>query len=166
MPLFTCLDCGTDVSTLAPACPRCGRPVSTRDRIPPGADLAPEGGHNALKKSAGIMFVVILLGAWLVWPSTPATGRATPQPSTAFAGRGEHEIKAGYPGCVDSESLLRIGDLAKDKLALVRFLSDRSNGCEVIPQGTVTVEDSKKDLVKVRAHGEPTSYWTLSSALQ
>lgn len=37
MPLIRCLDCGKDVSSLAPACPGCGRPMAASVAAPPAA---------------------------------------------------------------------------------------------------------------------------------
>ena len=35
MLLVKCIDCGKDISNLAPACPNCGRPVATRTKVTP-----------------------------------------------------------------------------------------------------------------------------------
>lgn len=47
MPLTRCLDCGKDVSSLAPACPGCGRPMAAPPPAPESALAAPAGGPPA-----------------------------------------------------------------------------------------------------------------------
>lgn len=47
MPLTRCLDCGKDVSSLAPACPGCGRPMAAPAPAPESALAAPAAGPAA-----------------------------------------------------------------------------------------------------------------------
>src|SRR3954470_5025701 len=47
MPLVKCPDCGADVSTRAPACPRCGCPSDAWQLVATDADGSAEGGAKA-----------------------------------------------------------------------------------------------------------------------
>ncbi len=63
MPLIKCPDCSTEVSDQAPACPKCGRPMS-RGMPPQASDEGqsrPEGAKNALRIAvdAGVRMALI-----------------------------------------------------------------------------------------------------------
>jgi membrane protein YdbS with pleckstrin-like domain len=66
MPVISCPDCGRDVSTLAPACPHCGRPSPAA--AAPLAVAAPAGGTAFAEETLwrGTPSAVVLLGPLLV----------------------------------------------------------------------------------------------------
>lgn len=64
MPLMTCRDCGTDVSTRADACPRCGAPMRDVSVALGGHVVVEQTGRRwkAMKiKGAFCLFVGLLL---------------------------------------------------------------------------------------------------------
>lgn len=76
MPLTPCPDCGREVSTAAPACIHCGRPLAA---AAPAASAAPPGPAvpDADKPMAGIVTALVLGVLMIIWfllrdePSTP-----------------------------------------------------------------------------------------------
>ncbi|MCU1231845.1 MAG: hypothetical protein JWO97_4729 [Acidobacteria bacterium] len=66
MPVISCPDCGRDVSTLAPACPHCGRPSPAA--AVPLAVAAPAGATAFAEETLwrGTPSAVVLLGPLLV----------------------------------------------------------------------------------------------------
>lgn len=69
MPVIACPDCGKDVSTLAPACPHCGRP-SPAGTVPITSATAPKavaeetlwrGNPSAMKLIGRIIGIVLIL---------------------------------------------------------------------------------------------------------
>ena len=67
MPVITCPDCGRDVSTLASACPHCGRPSPAGFAPPAAASSAPlreetlwQGGPSARVLIGRVLLIVIL----------------------------------------------------------------------------------------------------------
>lgn len=66
MPVISCPDCGRDVSTLAPACPHCGRP-SPAAATPLAAAIPPAGAAFAEETLwRGTPSAVVLLGPLIV----------------------------------------------------------------------------------------------------
>lgn len=67
MPLIKCPDCGKDVSTMAQACPHCGRPVA-EDKTPktgPGKRIAcPDGNCTGVIKETGLCGTCGKLSGW------------------------------------------------------------------------------------------------------
>ena len=67
MPVIACPDCGNDVSTLAPACPHCGRPspAGTMPIMSPVATKAEEtlwrGNPSAMKLVGRVVGIVLIL---------------------------------------------------------------------------------------------------------
>lgn len=76
------------------------------------------------------------------------------------------QLKRGFPGCLSTDSLSRAAELATDEVALRAFIANPATGCIVMPEDLVTVEADRGTRVKVRAKGDPTSYWTIKSALK
>jgi membrane protein YdbS with pleckstrin-like domain len=69
MPVIACPDCGKDVSTMAPACPHCGRPspagtvpITTATARPPVAEETLwRGNPSAMKLIGRIVGIVLIL---------------------------------------------------------------------------------------------------------
>lgn len=79
MALIACPDCGTEVSDLAPACPRCGRPATARAERPAPMSTAAEP-VQSISVPRIIAGVLIALGAAVLWfVLSVSTGRSTPQ---------------------------------------------------------------------------------------
>lgn len=53
MALSTCVDCGGDLSTLATACPHCGRPSGRAHR-------SFNGRHRAVSAATGVLLLLVL----------------------------------------------------------------------------------------------------------
>jgi uncharacterized OB-fold protein len=58
--LIKCADCGNEISSLAPACPQCGRPNTSQ------AELMKESGRSTVNYAAGVivafLFALFALG--------------------------------------------------------------------------------------------------------
>ena len=65
MPLLTCPDCNNLVSDLAPACPKCGRPMKAA--TPPAAQPAPTAAKRVSTGTwiSGVLLIILVLV--LVW---------------------------------------------------------------------------------------------------
>ncbi len=61
MPTIICPDCEARVSTLAAACPKCGRPAATKPTLTDWSPLL--GGLGRLAQLAALA-VILLVGAW------------------------------------------------------------------------------------------------------
>lgn len=96
MPLIPCPDCGAEVSTSAPACPKCGRPIAPPLMPPPApAQVVITQAPSAKKKTSPAawgclaLIVLVIVGGVLSGPKTdsstptqpPAPSRPDPQQS-------------------------------------------------------------------------------------
>jgi DNA-directed RNA polymerase subunit RPC12/RpoP len=75
MPLIACPDCESKVSSEAPTCPNCGRPIKQASSSAPavaGARLCPHCGAQAVGKVRGlqgggeVLVAIILILAFLI----------------------------------------------------------------------------------------------------
>lgn len=65
MPLTTCPDCRKEISTEAPACPGCGRPMAARLAWTP-ARPAPRQAANSLKVIGALVTIAAIPGCFVV----------------------------------------------------------------------------------------------------
>lgn len=79
MPLIPCPDCGTEVSDIAPACPRCGRPATAPvERPAPLSTAAAPVEPISVRRI--ITGVLVAFGAAFLWfVISVSSGRSTPQ---------------------------------------------------------------------------------------
>jgi hypothetical protein len=90
MALIKCTDCNADVSDAAPACPRCGRPMtlqaSATERASPPLEARMPESRNSTRGTALLMLVCVAgLIVWLyLSPTKSATVDIRP-PSPAMA---------------------------------------------------------------------------------
>lgn len=78
MPLAPCPDCGRDVSTAAPSCIHCGRPLAEASASPAAA-----------KPMAGIVTACVLGGVTLAWTLLPR------EPAATEWGADAHKVSQG-----------------------------------------------------------------------
>jgi len=90
MALTKCPDCGTDVSTEAPACPKCGRPSS-----PPKKKTSPAAAGCGL-----ILLAAIIIG---IIASASGGGSDHSSPSSAAAPKPKKHINLKSAAALDDE---------------------------------------------------------------
>ena len=78
MPLMKCPDCNKEISTSAPVCPHCGRPVAKIRKAEETAKATAEAEKQAKKNIAGCLTVFALLSVFII----VATNLPTCEPPT------------------------------------------------------------------------------------
>lgn len=169
MPLITCRDCSKLVSPNAAACPNCGRPITAHD-----VTFAERQSAELKRK----WYPRLLLGAlcvvgffFFVWIGEMSSGSSGPplaQPQGDVLSPGPKTTQQGHVVCTTENGLKRAVELSGDRMALVKYLADLSNGCAILKPGlSVVVEDYEfGGYIRVRLPGEPTSMWITKEAVR
>src|SRR5438270_11845165 len=88
MALVQCPDCGSDVSSQAPACPRCGRPMVNQFPIANQSAYVPKKPHKSnplLTGCAAILGVSVLIAIATAIFDSPSSSRSRSVASTDTA---------------------------------------------------------------------------------
>lgn len=162
--LIKCRECGAEVSSAAPTCPRCGIP-SPAPYIAPERQPANTGARIIIGSIIGVLILILVFG---LATKAPSPGRPHERTLSEMQA-GPNFTRLGFPACTRQSAIDRVIELLdqSDTPAVVRYVMDESNDCILWKADLpVVVEDSKfMGPVRVRVPGSPTSMWTPRAAL-